>query len=218
MTQVASALDEERRLESMKRWTLRQQILQLFTQTEPTPRLNDSCVESQSSSAATRIGPGSSFLDGYVPEFPAFSASNKYKRMRSVSINRTDDSCVVKQESPPDLRKKPGNRNIVVSALRACFEYTAAPVIDLLERSTSQHFVILLNNDQDFLGLYRLEQRSESLHVLYGVASCPQIITQKHSFACYRFDSGERRFKQLKTGGLSIGTDAVSLLPCKRNR
>jgi hypothetical protein len=137
--------------------------------------------------------------------------------MRSVSINRTDDSCNVKQESPPDLRRKPGNRSIVVSALRACFEYAAAPAIDLLERSPSQHFVILLNSDQDFLGLYRLDQRSPSLHKLYGVTSCPQSITQRHAFACYRFDSGERKFKQLKTGDLSIGTDAVSLLPCKRS-
>mmetsp|Transcript_20195 Transcript_20195/g.37655 ORF Transcript_20195/g.37655 Transcript_20195/m.37655 type:complete len:334 (+) Transcript_20195:11-1012(+) len=210
MTTMASALDEERRQDTMRRWNLRQQILQLYSQTEPTPRLQDASIESQSSSAATQIGPGSSFLEHMVPEFPEYSPMKKHNRMRSVSITKTDDSCIVKLESD-DPYEKPGNRRIVVNALKACLEQGSAPVIELLERSDSQHFVILLENCRNFLGLYRLDLRSATLHMMYGLPSCPQIITQSYGLTCFRFDAAERAFKQLKNKSLSIGTDAVSL-------
>lgn len=210
MTTLASALEDEQRQETLRRWNLRQKILQLYAQSEPTPRLHDTSIESRSSSAATQIGPGSSFLEHMVPEFPEYSPTKKHNRMRSVSINRTDDSCIVKLESD-DHYEKPGNRRIIVNALKMCLEKGSAPAIEQLERADSQHFAILLDSNRKFLGLYRLDLQTSNLHMMYGFPTCPQIIQQSHGLCYYRFDAVERDFKQLKNKSLSIGTDAVSL-------
>ena len=228
ISSILGDIEGERKHEELKRWQIKQHLLELLGSKQESAQYDEVFYESdvkksreelstqkftedvQSSQAsnATITGPGSSFLinETYerkkpIPEFHECAKTNPVpRRNRSLSTHCKEE----RKEGDPGRTLR-----LALEKLLAGFRRVKEAVFQAIGTRKAEEIVALLRpkaeEGLELLGLY--ERAGESLLRIYPQRSLPQIIQLAEVCTLYRLDSGTATYCRVAGGR----PDAVSI-------
>lgn len=198
---------QEEIAKAQAKWLLKQQVLKMMGHTL---EANDAS-DSENSIVRTRKA-----------TTPKVCCKDISSRSKSASKNKAASNDL--QESPTKIAvgspSRLKNKQIITLALSSLVSTNGISRVRLDEAMKaltgyrgSGSFVILFSSafKEDYAGLYHLEDNA-MLRKLCGDAIYPSVLDSRMIQQTYRFDTVKQCFKKLPSRGLSLGTDAASLV------